>query len=121
MSRLREVEISADLSDYPSSELVELAKDALDASQEAEFGLRGQITGLAFTIECAAELIQRRLHQVVQPDVCWCGGMTELVKIYRLAREHGVRVCPHRGGEIWALCERDVPAHLPERELTKQF
>ena len=29
--------------------------------------------------------------------------MTELVKIYRSARDHGVRVCPHRGGEIWAL------------------
>ncbi len=36
-----------------------------------------------FTAAAFAELIQRRLHQVVQPDVCWCGGMTELVKIYR--------------------------------------
>jgi len=56
-----------------------------------------------FTAAAFAELIQRRLHQVVQPDVCWCGGLTELVKIYRLGRDHGVRVCPHRGGEIWAL------------------
>lgn len=56
-----------------------------------------------FTAAAFAELIQRRLHHVVQPDVCWCGGMTELVKIYRMARDHGVRVCPHRGGEIWAL------------------
>ncbi len=56
-----------------------------------------------FTAAAFAELIRQRLHQVVQPDVCWCGGLTELVKIYRLGREHGVRVCPHRGGEIWAL------------------
>jgi L-rhamnonate dehydratase len=56
-----------------------------------------------FTAAAFAELIQRRLHQVVQPDVCWCGGLTEVVKIYRLARDHGVRVCPHRGGEVWAL------------------
>jgi L-rhamnonate dehydratase len=56
-----------------------------------------------FTAAAFAELIRRRLHHVVQPDVCWCGGMTELVKIYRMARDHGVRVCPHRGGEIWAL------------------
>jgi L-rhamnonate dehydratase len=56
-----------------------------------------------FTAAGFAELIQRRLHHVVQPDVCWCGGMTELVKIYGMAQEHGVRVCPHRGGEIWAL------------------
>jgi L-rhamnonate dehydratase len=56
-----------------------------------------------FTAKAFAELIERRLHAVVQPDVCWCGGMTELVKIYRLADQHGVRVCPHRGAEIWAL------------------
>jgi L-rhamnonate dehydratase len=56
-----------------------------------------------FTAAAFAELIERRLHHVVQPDVCWCGGMTELVKIYRLANAHGVRVCPHRGAEIWGL------------------
>ncbi|MEK6233965.1 MAG: hypothetical protein N2C14_04575, partial [Planctomycetales bacterium] len=49
------------------------------------------------------ELIARRLHHVLQPDVCWCGGMTELVKIYRAAREAGLRVCPHRGSEPWSL------------------
>ncbi|MBI3824341.1 MAG: mandelate racemase/muconate lactonizing enzyme family protein [Planctomycetes bacterium] len=56
-----------------------------------------------FTAAAFVPIIERRLHHVVQPDVCWCGGMTELVKIYRLARQHGVGVCPHRGGEIWAL------------------
>jgi L-rhamnonate dehydratase len=56
-----------------------------------------------FTAAAFAELIARRLHHVVQPDVCWCGGMTELIKIYQLAGRHGVRVCPHRGAEIWAL------------------
>lgn len=56
-----------------------------------------------FTAAAFVELIERRLHAVVQPDVCWCGGMTELVKIYRHAGKHGVRVCPHRGAEVWAL------------------
>lgn len=56
-----------------------------------------------FTAQAFANLIERRLHQVLQPDVCWCGGMTELVKIYRLARAAGVRVCPHRGAELWSL------------------
>jgi L-rhamnonate dehydratase len=56
-----------------------------------------------FTAAAFGELIERRLHHVVQPDICWCGGMTELVKIYGLAQQHGVRVCPHRGGEVWAL------------------
>jgi L-rhamnonate dehydratase len=56
-----------------------------------------------FTAVGFAELIDRRLHQVLQPDVCWCGGMTELVKIYKRARRAGLRVCPHRGAEVWAL------------------
>jgi L-rhamnonate dehydratase len=56
-----------------------------------------------FTAAAFTELIERHLHHVVQPDVCWCGGLTELVKIYRMANTAGVRVCPHRGAEIWAL------------------
>ena len=56
-----------------------------------------------FTAAAFTEIIERKLHHIVQPDVCWCGGMTELVKIYQVAKQHGVRVCPHRGGEIWGL------------------
>ncbi len=56
-----------------------------------------------FTAAAFGELIEQRLHQIVQPDVCWCGGMTELVKIYQLAQAQGVRVCPHRGAEVWSL------------------
>ncbi|MBL8798679.1 MAG: mandelate racemase/muconate lactonizing enzyme family protein [Planctomycetia bacterium] len=48
-------------------------------------------------------LIEQRLHRVLQPDVCWCGGLTELVKIYRLANATRLRVCPHRGAEVWGL------------------
>ena len=29
--------------------------------------------------------------------------MTELVKIYRIAAAHNLRVCQHRGAEPWAL------------------
>ncbi len=56
-----------------------------------------------FTAAAFREIMERRLHHVVQPDVCWCGGMTELVKIYALAQKQRVRVCPHRGAEIWGL------------------
>lgn len=56
-----------------------------------------------FTAAAFRELIDRRLHAVLQPDVCWVGGLTELVKIYRAARGTGVRVVPHRGAEVWAL------------------
>ncbi|MAG93244.1 MAG: L-rhamnonate dehydratase [Planctomycetaceae bacterium] len=56
-----------------------------------------------FTAIGFAPLIEGRLHQVLQPDVCWCGGMTELIKIYEAAREAGLQVCPHRGSELWSL------------------
>ncbi len=56
-----------------------------------------------FTAAAFRPLIERGLHAVLQPDVCWCGGMTELVKIYEMANAAGVRVCPHRGCEVWGL------------------
>src|SRR5687768_3178711 len=56
-----------------------------------------------FTATGFGDIIRRRLHHVLQPDVCWCGGMTELVKIYRLAHAQDLRVCPHRGAEPWGL------------------
>ncbi|MFP6765186.1 MAG: mandelate racemase/muconate lactonizing enzyme family protein [Planctomycetaceae bacterium] len=56
-----------------------------------------------YTLAGFRHLIENRLHTVLQPDVCWCGGLTELVRIYELAAQHGIRVCPHRGSEIWSL------------------
>jgi len=56
-----------------------------------------------FTAQGFADLIERRMHQILQPDVCWCGGLTELIEIYRFARRAGLKVCPHRGAEIWGL------------------
>lgn len=56
-----------------------------------------------FTFVGFRDLIERRLHQVLQPDVCWCGGLTELIKIYKHAQSRGLRVCPHRGAELWSL------------------
>ena len=56
-----------------------------------------------FTAAGFREIIDRQLHQVLQPDVCWVGGMTELLKIYQMAAKANLRVCPHRGSEIWSL------------------
>ena len=49
------------------------------------------------------ELIDRRAHHILQPDVNWCGGLTTLVRVYEMAREAGLRVCPHRGSEPFAI------------------
>ena len=32
---------------------------------------------------------------IIQPDVGWCGGITELIKISALADAHGAMVVPH--------------------------
>jgi L-rhamnonate dehydratase len=49
------------------------------------------------------ELLDSELHAVLQPDINWCGGLTTLVDVYRMAQARGVRVCPHRGSEAFAL------------------
>jgi L-rhamnonate dehydratase len=56
-----------------------------------------------FCIDGFAELIDRRLHQVLQPDACWCGGLTVLQAVYKMAHQAGLRVIPHRGCEVWGL------------------
>jgi L-alanine-DL-glutamate epimerase-like enolase superfamily enzyme len=56
-----------------------------------------------FTARGFAELMARGCHHIYQPDICWCGGLTQVVEIYRLARAHEVRVCPHRGSEVWGI------------------
>jgi len=49
------------------------------------------------------ELIDRRLHAVLQPDINWCGGLTTVIDVYRLAKAAGIKVCLHRGCEPFAL------------------
>ena len=38
-----------------------------------------------------------------QPDITWCGGITAGLRILDIARENGIPVAPHRGGEVWGL------------------
>ena len=56
-----------------------------------------------YTAKAFEPIIREKLHAIVHPDVCWCGGMTELLKIYKLAEGTRVEVCPHRGAEAWSL------------------
>ncbi len=45
-----------------------------------------------------AEAIRLRAVDVLQPDVCGCGGFTELRKIVAMAETAGIRVVPHVWG-----------------------
>ena len=38
-----------------------------------------------------------------QPDITWCGGITEGMRIVEIAEKYGIPVAPHRGGEVWGL------------------
>jgi L-alanine-DL-glutamate epimerase-like enolase superfamily enzyme len=61
------------------------------------------------------ELIERGHVDLVQPDVTRCGGITELLRIGELAREHGVETVPHawKSGIIKAA-SLHVNAVLPD-------
>ncbi len=47
------------------------------------------------------QLLEMRCADIIQPDVGWCGGITELLKISALADAHGVMVVPH-GSSVYS-------------------
>jgi L-rhamnonate dehydratase len=46
-------------------------------------------------------LLEMRCCDLIQPDVGWCGGLTELLKISQLADSYGVPVVPH-GSSVYS-------------------
>ena len=62
------------------------------AGGEHEFGVVG-----------FREIGEHGAYDIWQPDITWCGGITAGLRICELAREYGVPVVPHRGGEVWGL------------------
>jgi L-rhamnonate dehydratase len=46
-------------------------------------------------------LLEMQCCDLIQPDVGWCGGLTELVKIAKLADSFGVPVVPH-GSSVYS-------------------
>jgi L-rhamnonate dehydratase len=47
------------------------------------------------------QLLEMRCADIIQPDVGWCGGITELIKISALADAHGAMVVPH-GSSVYS-------------------
>jgi L-rhamnonate dehydratase len=43
------------------------------------------------------QLVENRCVDYVQPDLHWCGGMTEAIRIYHIAEAFGIKTCPHGG------------------------
>jgi L-rhamnonate dehydratase len=46
-------------------------------------------------------LLEMGCCDIIQPDVGWCGGMTELLRISALADVHGALVVPH-GSSVYS-------------------
>ncbi len=44
------------------------------------------------------QLLEHRAAQIWQPDIHWCGGLTELRRIAALAAAYDIPVIPHGGG-----------------------
>lgn len=43
------------------------------------------------------QLVENRCVDVLQPDLKWCGGLTEAVKIYTIGEAAGLQTIPHGG------------------------
>ena len=56
-----------------------------------------------YLIDGFRRLIDAHAHDIYQPDINWCGGLSTLIAIYELANRNEVRVCPHRGSEAFSL------------------
>ncbi|MBM3783708.1 MAG: L-rhamnonate dehydratase [Acidobacteria bacterium] len=63
-------------------------------------------------------LIARKAAHILQPDITWSGGLTELRKIAALASAHQLPLIPHRGGSLYGLHLILATAHC---ELAESF
>ena len=60
------------------------------------------------------ELITRQLVDVIQPDICHCGGISEMRRIAALAEIYGIQVAPHNPkGPVATAVSVHVAAAIP--------
>ena len=65
-----------------------------------------------------AELIRRRAAHILQPDITWSGGLSELRRIAKMAAESGLPFVPHRGGSVYSLA---LLLATPGADLAESF
>ena len=86
--------------------------------------LRRRVQGMAvatgeheYTRWGFAELLSRKCCHIIQPDLAWCGGISEARRIAALASAHGVPVIPHAGGlQPWGIHWLAAQAPIPWAE-----
>ncbi|MEZ5352138.1 MAG: mandelate racemase/muconate lactonizing enzyme family protein [Bryobacteraceae bacterium] len=60
------------------------------------------------------EVIENRAANVIMPDICWCGGLSEAKKIATMAETHYLPIAPHNcGGPVLHWASAHLAANLP--------
>ncbi len=95
--------------------------DNLDALAEVRRNISG--TDLAtgerlFSRWEYKELIERQLVDIIQPDVCHCGGISELRRIAAAAETYYIRVAPHNpNGPVATAASIQLSAAIPNFDI----
>jgi D-galactarolactone cycloisomerase len=85
----------------------------VEVSQRLDIAVAGGEN--AFTKFSFREILAKRAMDIIQPDVCAAGGITECKKIAALAQAHSVQCVPHAWGTAIGLAATvHFPASLPE-------
>lgn len=61
-------------------------------------------------------LLDYEAADILQPDINWCGGLTEIRRIAAMAAERDIPVIPHQGGTVWGLHFIMTTANAPFAE-----
>ena len=60
------------------------------------------------------EVLEHGTAQIINPDICWCGGLSEAKKIATMAETYYVPVAPHNcGGPVLHLASLHLAQNLP--------
>ncbi|MFO0232505.1 MAG: mandelate racemase/muconate lactonizing enzyme family protein [Burkholderiales bacterium] len=102
--------------------------DDLDSYVEVRRGQPVPVAGgeTEFTRWGFREVLTRRAMDIVQPDICACGGLSEAKKIADMATAFGVRLVPHVWGtgiglaaalQLHAVLPPSPPRHDPTEPM----
>ena len=60
------------------------------------------------------EVLEQRTTQFVNPDICWCGGISEAKRIATMAETYYIPVAPHNcGGPVLHIASLHLAQNLP--------
>lgn len=62
------------------------------------------------------EVLRNKASHILQPDLTWCGGLTDIRRVATIAASHGVPVMPHRGSSLFGIHLVIAHANCPMAE-----